>query len=128
MEEIRTDNTETLKNALERIVELEEKIDKITEMRLRNEVKNGIQMIQYQVVTLMTTNGQAPFVTVFMYLNEAKNDREKKDLALIIEETLKQRIIGVKNDEIFDIDIFEGLQMEPTPKDDLVQLAKILSF
>ena len=77
----------------------EEKIDKITEMRLRNEVKNGIQMIQYQVVTLMTTNGQAPFVTVFMYLNEAKNDREKKDLALIIEETLKQRIIGVKNEK-----------------------------
>ena len=77
----------------------EEKIDKITEMRLRNEVKNGIQMIQYQVVTLMTTNGQAPFVTVFMYLNEAKNDREKQDLALIIEETLKQRIIGVKNEK-----------------------------
>ena len=77
----------------------EEKIDKITEMRLRNEVKNVIQMIQYQVVTLMTTNGQAPFVTVFMYLNEAKNDREKKDLALIIEETLKQRIIGVKNEK-----------------------------
>ena len=77
----------------------EEKIDKITEMRLRNEVKNGIQMIQYQVVTLMTTNGQAPFVTVFMYLNEAKNGREKQDLALIIEETLKQRIIGVKNEK-----------------------------
>ena len=77
----------------------EEKIDKITEMRLRNEVKNGIQMIQYQVVTLMTTNGQAPFVTVFMYLNEVKNDREKQDLALIIEETLKQRIIGVKNEK-----------------------------
>ncbi len=74
-----------------------DKIDEITEIRLREEVKNGVQMIQYQVVTLMTTNGQAPFVTVFMYLNEAKNEQEKKDLALIIEETLKQRYRGVKN-------------------------------
>ena len=77
----------------------DEKIDKITEKRLREEVKNGVQMIQYQVVTLMTTNGQAPFVTVFMYLNEAKNEQEKKDLALIIEETLKQRHKGVKNEK-----------------------------
>ena len=76
-----------------------EKIDEITEIRLREEVKNGVQMIQYQVVTLMTTNGQAPFVTVFMYLNEAKNEQEKKDLALIIEETLKQRYRGVKNEK-----------------------------
>ena len=77
----------------------EEKIDKITEKRLRDEVRNGVQMIQYQVVTLMTTNGQAPFVTVFMYLNEAKNEQEKNDLALIIEETLKQRYRGVKNEK-----------------------------
>ena len=76
----------------------EEKIDKITEHRLRDEVSRGVQTIQYQVVTLLTTNGQAPFVTVFMYLNEAKNEQEKKDLALIIEETLKQRIQGVKNE------------------------------
>lgn len=77
----------------------DEQIDKITEKRLRDEVRSGVQMIQYQVVTLMTTNGQAPFVTVFMYLNEAKNDQEKKDLALIIEETLKQRYQGVKNEK-----------------------------
>ena len=77
----------------------EEMIDRITERRLREEVKSGVQMIQYQVVTLMTTNGQAPFVTVFMYLNEAKNDQERADLALIIEETLKQRYRGVKNEK-----------------------------
>ena len=63
------------------------------------EIRKGVQMIQYQVVTLMTTNGQAPFVTVFMYLNEAKNDRERQDLALIIEETLRQRFEGVKNEK-----------------------------
>ena len=72
-------------------------INKIAEKRLRNEIKRGIQTIQYQVVTLLTTNGQAPFITVFMYLNEARNDQEKKDLAVIIEETLLQRIQGVKN-------------------------------
>ena len=77
----------------------EEKIDKVTEKRLRNEIRSGVQMIQYQVVTLMTTNGQAPFVTVFMYLNEAKNEQEKNDLAIIIEETLKQRYQGVKNEK-----------------------------
>ena len=77
----------------------EDEIDAITEKRLREEVKNGVQMIQYQVVTLMTTNGQAPFVTVFMYLNEAKNEQEKQDLALIIEETLRQRYQGVKNEK-----------------------------
>ena len=77
----------------------EEKIVKITEKRLRDEVSRGVQTIQYQVVTLLTTNGQAPFVTVFMYLNEAKNEQEKKDLALIIEETLRQRIKGVKNEK-----------------------------
>ena len=77
----------------------EQKIKTIAENRLREEVKKGIQMIQYQVVTLLTTNGQAPFVTVFMYLNEARNEQEKQDLALIIEETLKQRIQGVKNEQ-----------------------------
>ena len=76
----------------------EKQIAKIAEKRLRDEVRKGIQMIQYQVVTLLTTNGQAPFVTVFMYLNEARNEQEKADLALIIEETLKQRIQGVKNE------------------------------
>ena len=74
-------------------------IDRITEERLLEEIRSGVQTIQYQVVTLMTTNGQAPFVTVFMYLNEAKNEREKKDLAIIIEETLKQRYKGVKNEK-----------------------------
>ena len=73
-------------------------ISELTEKRLRDEVSRGVQTIQYQVVTLLTTNGQAPFVTIFMYLNEAKNEQEKKDLALIIEETLKQRIQGVKNE------------------------------
>ncbi len=77
----------------------EDQITKLTEKRLHDEVSRGVQTIQYQVVTLLTTNGQAPFVTVFMYLNEAKNEQEKKDLALIIEETLKQRIQGVKNED-----------------------------
>ncbi len=74
-------------------------LDEIVEMRLRREIEKGIQTIQYQVITLMTTNGQAPFLTVFMYLNEAKNEREKKDLALCIEEMLRQRIQGVKNEK-----------------------------
>ncbi|MDD6602985.1 MAG: anaerobic ribonucleoside-triphosphate reductase [Eubacteriales bacterium] len=77
----------------------EAQIDALAEKRLRDEVARGVQTIQYQVVTLLTTNGQAPFVTVFMYLNEAKSQQEKKDLALIIEETLTQRIKGVKNEE-----------------------------
>ena len=77
----------------------EEKISEIVERRLREEVKRGVQTIQYQVVTLMTTNGQAPFITVFMYLNEAKNEREKRDLAMIIEEVLLQRYEGVKNEK-----------------------------
>ena len=77
----------------------EETIRDLTERRLREEVRRGIQTIQYQVVTLLTTNGQAPFVTVFMYLGEAKNEQEKEDLALIIEETLEQRYQGVKNEK-----------------------------
>ena len=76
----------------------DEEVNKITEMRLKKEVQRGVQTIQYQVVTLLTTNGQAPFITVFMYLNEARNEQEKKDLAMIIEETLKQRYQGVKNE------------------------------
>ncbi|MBQ3057476.1 MAG: anaerobic ribonucleoside-triphosphate reductase [Clostridia bacterium] len=77
----------------------EQKVSEITEKRLLKEISRGVQTIQYQVVTLMTTNGQAPFVTVFMYLNEAKNEQEKADLALIIEEVLKQRYQGVKNEK-----------------------------
>ena len=76
-----------------------EQIDEMVEKRLREEVARGVQTIQYQVVTLMTTNGQAPFITVFMYLNEARNAQEKADLALIIEEMLKQRHQGVKNEK-----------------------------
>ena len=76
----------------------EDKINQIVEKRLREEVARGVQTIQYQVVTLMTTNGQAPFITVFMYLNEARNEQEKADLALCIEEMLRQRYQGVKNE------------------------------
>ena len=77
----------------------EDKINSIAEKRLREEIRRGVQTIQYQVVTLLTTNGQAPFITVFMYLGEAKNQQEKDDLALIIEETLLQRYQGVKNEK-----------------------------
>ncbi len=77
----------------------EEKIAEITEKRLREEIRRGVQTIQYQVVTLLTTNGQAPFITVFMYLGEARSEQEKKDLALVIEETLEQRYEGVKNEQ-----------------------------
>lgn len=76
----------------------EDKIVEVVESRLRDEIRRGVQTIQYQVVTLMTTNGQAPFVTVFMYLNEARSEAEKRDLAMIIEETLRQRYEGVKNE------------------------------
>ena len=77
----------------------EETISKVVEDRLREEVRRGVQTIQYQVVTLMTTNGQAPFITVFMYLNEAgDNQRLKSDLAIVIEEMLRQRYQGVKNE------------------------------
>lgn len=75
-----------------------ERKEEIVENRLRKEITKGVQTIQYQVVTLMTTNGQAPFITVFMYLNEAKNEQEKEDLALIIEEMIRQRYQGVKNE------------------------------
>ncbi len=77
----------------------DDQFTKMVENRLREEIRRGVQTIQYQVVTLLTTNGQAPFVTVFMYLGEAKNEQEKKDLAIIIEETLLQRYQGVKNED-----------------------------
>ena len=77
----------------------EEAIARVVETRLRDEIRRGVQTIQYQVVTLMTTNGQAPFITVFMYLGEARSEQERKDLAIIIEETLRQRIEGVKNEK-----------------------------
>ncbi len=77
----------------------EEALSRVVEDRLRDEVRRGVQTIQYQVVTLMTTNGQAPFITVFMYLNEARDEQEKKDLAMIIEEMLRQRYEGVKNEK-----------------------------
>lgn len=82
----------------ENIPVTEEKINELAEYRVRKEINRGVQMIQYQVITLMTTNGQAPFVTVFMYLNEVPDGQVKDDLALIIEETLNQRILGVKNE------------------------------
>lgn len=90
-----------LKTELEEVnVELSpEAFNNVVEKRLRSEVSKGVQTIQYQVVTLLTTNGQAPFVTVFMYLNEAKNEQEKSDLAMIIEEVLEQRYRGVKNEK-----------------------------
>ena len=77
----------------------EETLSKLVDRQLKNEIKRGVQTIQYQVVTLMTTNGQAPFVTVFMYLGEAKNEQERDDLAMIIEEVLRQRYEGVKNEQ-----------------------------
>ncbi len=95
---------EKIRKAVEKEMEVfgvaadEEKLSQVVEERLRDEVRRGVQTIQYQVVTLMTTNGQAPFITVFMYLNEARNEQEKKDLAMIIEETLRQRYEGVKNE------------------------------
>ena len=89
----------TVKRELAEIgVYSEEAINKIAEGRLREEINRGVQCIQYQVVTLLTTNGQAPFITIFMYLGETNNEQEKADLALIIEETLQQRIQGVKNE------------------------------
>lgn len=77
----------------------EEQINAIAELRVKEEIERGVQMIQYQVITLMTTNGQAPFVTVFMYLNEVPQGRMREDLAMVIEEMLRQRILGVKNEK-----------------------------
>lgn len=76
-----------------------EKIKEITEERLKQEITKGVQTIQYQIITLMTTNGQAPFLSIFMYLNEAQDKQEKEDLAMLIEEVLKQRIVGIKNEQ-----------------------------
>ena len=96
-QKIRAEVMETLEEAGSRLSE--EKLNKIVEDRLRKEIQKGVQTIQYQVVTLMTTNGQSPFVTVFMYLNEAEDEKQKADLALIIDEVLEQRYQGVKNEE-----------------------------
>lgn len=100
---VQTSREKIRRELLEEVADLgcdpgEEKLSQIVEERLRKEITRGVQTIQYQVVTLLTTNGQAPFVTVFMYLNEAKSEREKADLAMIIEETLRQRTQGVKNE------------------------------
>ena len=96
-QKIRKEVTEELKEACGKVDE--ELLHKITEKRVRKEINKGVQTLQYQVITLMTTNGQAPFITVFMYLGEAKNEREREDLAMIIEETLEQRYEGVKNEK-----------------------------
>ena len=96
-QKIRKEVEEELKEACGHVDE--ELLHKITEQRVRKEINSGVQTIQYQVITLMTTNGQAPFVTEFLYLGEAKNEREREDLALIIEETLQQRYEGVKNEK-----------------------------
>lgn len=96
---IQGDGTVTLELSPESDFTKENLIEEIVKKRLRKEIEKGVQTIQYQVVTLMTTNGQAPFLSVFMYLNEAKDEQTKKDLALIIEEVLKQRIKGVKNEK-----------------------------
>ena len=96
-QKIRKEVEEELKEACGHVDE--ELLHKITEQRVRKEINRGVQTIQYQVITLMTTNGQAPFVTEFLYLGEAKNEREREDLALIIEETLQQRYEGVKNEK-----------------------------
>ena len=81
------------------IAATQEQINDIAERRVRDEIRQGVQIIQYQVITLMTTNGQAPFITVFMYIDEVPEGRTRDDLALIIEEMLNQRICGVKNEK-----------------------------
>lgn len=105
----------------ETYIDEESIINEIVERRLREEVKHGVQTIQYQLVTLMTTNGQAPFITIFMYLNEAKNEQEKKDLAILIEEMLRQRIQGVKNEDgVFVAPAFPKL-IYVTEKDNITE-------
>lgn len=90
----------------------EEQINQVAELRVKDEIKRGVQMIQYQVITLMTTNGQAPFVTVFMYLNEVPEGRLREDLAMITEEILRQRILGVKMRKVFILLLhFQNLYM-----------------
>lgn len=81
------------------IVADQETINKVAELRVKKEVQQGVQMIQYQVITLMTTNGQAPFITIFMYLNEVPDGQIKDDLAMVTEEVLKQRMQGIKNEK-----------------------------
>ena len=105
----------------ETYIDEESIINEIVERRLREEVRRGVQTIQYQLVTLMTTNGQAPFITIFMYLNEAKNEQEKKDLAILIEEMLRQRIQGVKNEDgVFVAPAFPKL-IYVTEKDNITE-------
>ena len=105
----------------ETYIDEESIINEIVERRLREEVKRGVQTIQYQLATLMTTNGQAPFITIFMYLNEAKNEQEKKDLAILIEEMLRQRIQGVKNEDgVFVAPAFPKL-IYVTEKDNITE-------
>lgn len=105
----------------ETYIDEESIINEIVERRLREEVKRGVQTIQYQLVTLMTTNGQAPFITIFMYLNEAKNEQEKNDLAILIEEMLRQRIQGVKNEDgVFVAPAFPKL-IYVTEKDNITE-------
>ena len=96
-QKIRREITETVEET--GLTLTNEQFEKMVDRQLRNEITRGVQTIQYQVITLMTTNGQAPFVTVFMYLNEAKDEQEKADLAMVIEEVLKQRTQGVKNEK-----------------------------
>ena len=98
-EKIRAEVERDFSLVTETYINEENMINEIVERRLREEIKRGVQTIKYQLVTLMTTNGQAPFITIFMYLNEAKNEQEKKDLAILIEEMLRQRIQGVKNED-----------------------------
>ena len=97
-QKIRKEVTDELKAACGDNID-QDLVHKITEDRVRKEINRGVQILQYQVITLMTTNGQAPFITVFMYLGEAKNEREREDLAMIIEEVLQQRYQGVKNEK-----------------------------
>ena len=105
----------------ETYIDEESIINEIVERRLREEVKRGVQTIQYQLVTLMTTNGQAPFITIFIYLNEAKKEQEKKDLAILIEEMLRQRIQGVKNEDgVFVAPAFPKL-IYVTEKDNITE-------
>ena len=97
----------------------EEKIREVAELRVKDEIKRGVQMIQYQVITLMTTNGQAPFVTVFMYLDEVPEGQTRDDLALVTEEVLRQRMQGVKNEQ--------GVYITPAFPKLIYVLGKIIS-
>ena len=96
---IRKQVAEELSKLRSSIIDFDELVKEIAEKRLREEIKNGVQTIQYQILTISSTNGQTPFVSLNMYLNEAEDEQTKEDLALIIEEVLKQRILGIKNEK-----------------------------